>query len=100
MTLSMRTSITVHAEDVRLCYIVDMENDLIETITFFTDTAAEPTCVGELRFTYLQDLPAVEDPLFATSPDVRGAASRQTDRPQTLPLFGQQPEPALRPVCD
>jgi len=57
-----------------------MENDLIETITFYTDTTAEPTCMGELRFTYLEELPAAGEPLFGASRDVqRGAAGRSQD---------------------
>jgi hypothetical protein len=77
---TMRTNITVRAENVRLCYTVDMENDLIEIITFFTDAATEPTCLGEFRFEYLQEVPATEGPVFATPPGVqRGTASQQKD---------------------
>ena len=73
-----RARVTVHTGEVRLVYRIDMENDLIETITFFTDTAVEPTRLGELRLAYLQDLPEVTDPLYATPPEIRsGSAPRQ-----------------------
>jgi len=73
-----RARITVHTGDLTLIYTVDMETDVIETINFVAEGATEPSLLGELHFTYLQELPEDTDPLFARPPSIRlGAARRQ-----------------------
>jgi hypothetical protein len=49
---SGKAEVVLTCDSVRLVYTIDMEADLIETITFSADNGRE----GELGFSYLQDI--------------------------------------------
>lgn len=73
-----RTRITVHTGDLTLIYTVDMETDVIETIHFVAEGTTEPRLLGELHFTYLQEIPEETDASFTAPPSIRlGTAPRQ-----------------------
>ncbi|UCD49532.1 MAG: sigma-70 family RNA polymerase sigma factor [Phycisphaerales bacterium] len=76
-----RTIITVYANDVTLVYAVDMEADVIETISFRTDSAGESTPQGELRFAYLRDIPDETDAQYTIPASVRVASTRRQQIP-------------------
>ncbi len=70
-------TVTVHADGLRLVYAVNMESDMVETITFFASGTAEPNCLGELRFVYLQETGDAGN-TFAAPPDIRPGSAVHT----------------------
>lgn len=56
-----RTTITVHAQAMSVVYVVNMEADLVETITYARGDARIADPPGQVRFEYLQDTPEATD---------------------------------------
>ena len=50
-----KAEVVLACDQVKLTYMIDMETDLVETITFLADNGIE----GELRFSYIQDIDSV-----------------------------------------
>jgi RNA polymerase sigma factor (sigma-70 family) len=50
-----KAKVVLTCDQVKLTYMIDMETDLVETITFLADNSIE----GELRFSYIQDIDSV-----------------------------------------
>jgi len=56
--------VIVHATPVGLVYTVDMQTDIVETIELFEAMPVEANRIGQLSFTYLQEIPERADRSF------------------------------------
>lgn len=52
-----RATITVRAQPVSATYVVNMDTDVVEKITYTRNNGQPPDALGEVRFEYLQDIP-------------------------------------------
>ena len=66
----------------RLVYTIDMEADVIDKITFLSEA---DEVIGELEFSYMQDIKTVGDKF--TEPGRKSYRQRQRKTPGTLWLF-------------
>ncbi len=65
--------VIVHAAPVALVYTVDMQTDIVETIELFEAMPVEANRIGQLSFTYLQEIPEPADRSFDTPRGPRSA---------------------------
>jgi RNA polymerase sigma-70 factor (ECF subfamily) len=78
ITTDKKIEVVLTHEQTRLVYTIDMETDIIEKITFSTDSGDE----GELRFSYLQNIDGLGNQF--TKPNARRNRQTQQEPPGML----------------
>jgi len=73
-----KAEVVLTAEPIKLSFVVDMENDVVEKITFSADNGDE----SELRFSYLQDIDDIGDEFAA--PRIASYRSSRQESPGVL----------------
>jgi RNA polymerase sigma factor (sigma-70 family) len=72
-----KARIVLECGQTNLVYLIDLDNDLIEKITFVSNGCGDADVEGEVTFTYLQEIDATGGPFAA--PRYSASTGRRTD---------------------
>ena len=73
-----KAEVILTCENVKLVYGIDLESDVVERITFLADNNADQDAMGDVRFSYLQEIAPASGEFAAPRP--RSSARQSRDR--------------------
>jgi len=73
-----KAEVILTCENVKLVYGIDLESDVVERITFLADNNGDQDAMGDVRFSYLQEIAPASGEFAAPRP--RSSARQSRDR--------------------